>query len=147
MIELRMVSSLPTLMMWRAEVIRNVFGIEPSLRLLVANRQYYRRHVADGSHIAFVAQYDGHDAGCGALCIYDELPSRDNPTGRCGYLMNIYVRKEFRNRGIAHDIVRHLIEEAKRMDCGKIYLETTEDAMSLYKSLGFDEMRDMMKLK
>lgn len=114
MAELRQITALPTLMRWRAEVIRNVFGVEPHPRLLVANRQYYRKHIADGSHLAFVAAENGEDCGCGSVCFTDELPSPDNPTGRCAYLMNIYVREPFRNRGTAHLIVGRLLEEARK---------------------------------
>ena len=132
-------------MRWRIEVIRNVFGVEAHPRLLVANRQYYRKHIADDSHLAFVAECDGEECGCGGVCLTDELPSPDNPSGRCAYLMNIYVREAFRNRGVAHIIVTHLIEEAKRRDCGKIYLESTADGKPVYTSLGFKDMPDMMK--
>lgn len=130
---------------WRAEVIRNVFGLEPNPRLLVTNRQYYRRHIADGTHLAILAEEDGVQYGCGSVCFTEELPSPDNPTGRCAYLMNIYVREPYRNHGIAHLIVRHLVEEAMHRGCGKIYLETTIDGKSLYLSSGFVEMPDMMK--
>lgn len=145
MIELRKITALPTLMRWRAEVIRNVFGVEPSSRLLVANRQYYRRHIADDTHLALVAENDGEEFGCGAVCFYDEMPSPDNPTGRCAYIMNIYVREPYRNNGIAHHIIRRLIDESRQRGCGKIYLETTPDGKSLYLSSGFKAMPDMMK--
>lgn len=144
-LDIRRVYAIPTLMHWRAEVIENVFGVRPSRRLLVMNRRYYRAHIADGSHIAIVAAADGADAGCGAICLTDELPSPDNPTGRCAYLMNIYVRSEFRGRGIGHAIVRRLVAKARELDCGKIYLETTDGARSLYKSIGFEDMPGIMK--
>lgn len=145
MIELRRITALPTLMRWRAEVIRNVFGIEPHPRLLVANRQYYRRHIADDTHLAYVADYDGEECGCGAVCFYEEMPSPDNPTGKCAYIMNIYVREPYRNNGIAHHIVRRLVDEARQRGCAKIYLETTASGRSLYQTSGFKEMPDMMK--
>ncbi|MDE6089494.1 MAG: GNAT family N-acetyltransferase [Duncaniella sp.] len=144
-ITLKQIKALPSLMRWRIEVIRNVFGEEAHPRLLVANRQYYRKHIADDSHLAFVAECDGEEYGCGGVCLTDELPSPDNPSGRCAYLMNIYVREAFRNRGVAHLIVTHLIEEAKRRGCGKIYLESTADGKPVYTSLGFKDMPDMMK--
>lgn len=146
MLVLKQITALPTLMRWRAEVIREVFGSEPSPRLLVANRRYYRAHIADGSHLAFVAEEYGVDRGCGAVCFTEELPSPDNPTGRCAYLMNIYVREQFRNRGIAHHIVSRLVEEARKRDCGKIYLETTPAGRPLYLSSGFRDMSGMMKI-
>ncbi|MDE6652917.1 MAG: GNAT family N-acetyltransferase [Muribaculaceae bacterium] len=145
MVTLRRISDLPTLMAWRAEVIRNVFGEESDSALLHANRQYYIRHIAEGTHIAVTASYCGEECGCGAICLTEELPSPDNPSGKCAYLMNIYVREAFRKHGIAHKIVTHLIDEAKMLGCNKIYLETTSDGKPVYKSLGFRDMADMMK--
>lgn len=134
-----------TLMAWRDEVLRAVFGITPSAGLLLANRRYYEVHVADGSHMAVVALSDGDECGCGAICLSDELPSPDNPSGRCAYLMNIYVRPQFRSRGIGHAIVRHLVDVARQLGCDKIYLETTTAARSLYKSIGFKELPGILK--
>lgn len=142
---IREVTALPTLMHWRQEVIRNVFGMEPTPRLMAQNRNYYRRHVADGSHIAIVAESDGVDAGCGAICLTEELPSPDNPTGRCAYLMNIYVRHEYRGHGIGHAIVRWLVEKARQEGCGKIWLETTDGARQLYEGIGFHGLPGIMK--
>ncbi len=145
MITLKEIKAIPTLMRWRMEVIEHVFGQKPEKRLLVANRQYFAKHIADDTHLAVVAEYDGEECGCGAVCFTEELPSPDNPSGRCAYLMNIYVREAFRNKGIAHHIVSRLIAEARQRGCGKIYLETTSDGKPVYESLGFHDMPDMMK--
>ena len=145
MIEIERVTDIESLLAWRAEVISKVFGQKPDKRLLAANRQYYERHIQDGTHLAFVATVEGEDAGCGAICITEELPSPDNPSGLCAYLMNIYVREAFRNQGAAHAIVSRLIEESKRIGCDKIYLETTAEGKPVYTSLGFSDMPDMMK--
>lgn len=144
-VTIREVTAIPTLMHWRKEVIENVFGVTPSKRLLVANRQYYREHVADGTHIAVVAQMEDTDVGCGALCLTDELPSPDNPSGRCAYLMNIYVRQEYRGQGVGHSIVLWLVDRAQQLSCGKIWLETTDGARSLYSSIGFSELPGILK--
>ena len=132
-------------MKWRREVIENVFDEVPSARLMEANRKYYDTHISDGSHIAFLALYNDQECGCGSICLTDELPSPDNPSGHCAYLMNIYVRKPFRTHGIGHAIVTKLLEAAGGLECGKIYLETTPEGRRVYESLGFHDMRDMMK--
>lgn len=145
MIELRRAEDIGELLTWRAEVIRAVFGVETDRALIDANRAFYETHVADGSHVAIVAAVDGVDCGCAAICFSDEMPSPDNPSGRCGYLMNIYVRENFRTHGVAHAMGRHLIAEATDRGCGKIYLETTPEGRPIYRSIGFREMADMMK--
>ncbi len=145
MVLLKEIKDIATLMSWRAEVIEHVFGEKADEKLLLANRQFYEKHIADGTHYALVAQYDDEKCGCGAVCFTEELPSPDNRTGRCAYLMNIYVRDPFRKHGVAHKIVSRLIEEAKYRGCGKIYLETTEDGRPVYQSLGFRDLPDIMK--
>lgn len=145
MIELRKATDINVLLTWRTEVIRAVFGVEPDRALIDSNRTFYETHLADGSHVAIVAAVDGVDCGCAAICFTDEMPSPDNTSGRCGYLMNIYVRENFRTHGVAHAMVKRLIAEATYRGCGKICLETTSEARSIYRSIGFREMADMMK--
>ena len=146
MTELKRTKDLAELLKWRREVIATVFEKEPDTSLMAQNEDYYLHHLADNTHLAFIAIHDGEEAGCGSICLTDELPSPDNPTGRCGYLMNIYVRKAFREKGVGHSIVKKLIEEARAKDCHKIYLETTSIGRSLYESLGFRNLPDMIKL-
>lgn len=145
MIELRRMTDVSELMPWRKEVIANVFGVDADHALAEANRQYYQRHIAEDSHIAYVAIQNGTEVGCGAICLTDELPSPDNPSGRCAYLMNIYVRQAYRNKGVAHKIVCRLVEDARSRGCGKIYLEATDMAKSIYRSIGFKPMDNLMK--
>ena len=146
MIDLKPLKDIERLMDWRREVIRTVFDVEPDEALLKANRKYYESHIPDGSHLAFVAEMDGEEAGCGSICLTEELPSPDNPNGKCAYLMNIYVREAFREKGVGHAIVTRLMEEAGKHECDKIYLETTSIGRGLYESLGFHDLPDMMKL-
>lgn len=144
-IKIAQLEDIDRLMAWRAEVIRAVFGVSPSDRLLRANRRYYEAHIADSSHVAVVATIGDEETGCGAICLSDELPSPDNPSGHCAYLMNIYVKPEYRSHGIGHAIVSNLVDRARRLGCDKIYLETTPGARSLYKGIGFEELHGILK--
>lgn len=144
--KLRQLTDIAQLVRWRCEVIEAVFGTAPTDAVIEANRDYYMRHIPDGTHYAVVAEDDGVDVGCGSVCFYDELPSPDNPRGRCAYIMSIYVKSEYRSRGAGHVIMEHLVEISRSRGCGKIYLETTESGKSLYRSLGFVGMPDMLKL-
>lgn len=77
MIELQEVQDVDTLMLWRAEVVRAVFGQEPDANLLSANRNYYRHALASGNHLAFVAMVDGEEAVVEA---YAYTPNFPRPT-------------------------------------------------------------------
>lgn len=145
MVEIRRITDVDTLMSWRREVVEAVFGQSPDNKLLDTDRDYYTRHIADNSHLAVLASSAEEDVGCGGICFQEELPSPDNPTGRCAYLMNIYVRERFRHRGIGESIIRHLVKVAREYGCEKIYLETSDMAEKLYKSIGFMPMKGMLK--
>lgn len=147
MIKLKRITDITELMKWREEVIENVFGEKPSQSLLLANREYYEKHIPCNTHIAYIALLDDEEVGSGSICLSEELPSPDNHSGKCAYLMNIYVRDKYRQHGIGHAIVSKLLEVAKSLDCEKIYLETTEDGRGVYTSMGFRDMPDMMKFK
>lgn len=57
-------------------------------------------------------------------------------------LDNIYVLKEYRNRGIASSLMEHMINEGKKQNIINITLEVREDnvnAINLYKKYGFTE--------
>ena len=103
---------LDLLMAWRMETLEHVFAMPESKMpagLRGANEQYYKTALADGSHIACFAQLDGETVGCGGVCFQMEMPSPDNPSGRCAYLMNIYTREQYRGRGVGAATDRYLI--------------------------------------
>ena len=140
---------LDLLIHWRMEVLHCVFSIPgdaDTAELHQQNLNYYRKALENGSHIASFAEDDGEIVGCGGLCLYDEMPSPDNPTGQCAYLMNIYVRPEHQGHGTGKRIVRWLVGAALSRGIKKIYLETSEAGRLLYSVLGFSDMKDMMHL-
>lgn len=134
---------------WRMEVLHEVFFIQESKladELEKQNRRYYQNALQKGEHIACFACIDDEIIGCGGICLYQEMPSPDNLTGKCGYLMNIYIRKQFRKKGAGKMIVNWLIQQALEYGYSKIYLETSEMGKLLYEKIGFIPMQDMMKL-
>ncbi|MDE6277953.1 MAG: GNAT family N-acetyltransferase [Muribaculaceae bacterium] len=152
-LKIERIRSLEQLLRWRAEVLKAVFGETASADLLKANARYYDYHNADGSHIALEALVPGADGGkpeaigCGGVCFYEELPSPDNPTGRCAYIMNLYVRECMRHSGVGGDLLKALVDLAKFRGCGRIMLETTPMARAFYKNLGFIDAGDYLIYK
>lgn len=137
------------LMEWRMEVLHHVFSIPnhaDTKRLYAANREYYLTSIPAGTHIAVFAQIDQLTVGCGGLCLYREMPSPDNPSGQCAYLMNVYTQEGHRGFGVGKSVVTWLVNYAKKQGITKIYLETSACGRPLYESLGFRDMTDYMKI-
>lgn len=134
---------------WRMEVLHEVFSIPQNqsiYELERENRCYYQRALQNDEHIACFACIGDTVIGCGGICFYREMPSPDNPSGKCAYLMNIYTRPQFRKQGVGKELIEWLLEQAAQRNIPKIYLETSEAGKRLYAQIGFLPMQNMMKL-
>ncbi|MCH4155156.1 MAG: GNAT family N-acetyltransferase [Muribaculaceae bacterium] len=143
------IGEIDILMSWRMEVLNEVFSIpvdEDTSQLYSANRNYYMKEIPSGGHIACFASIGGDIIGCGGICLYKEMPSPDNHTGNCAYLMNVYVRSQYRGRGYGKAVASWLISQAKDLGITKIYLETSDIARQMYEQLGFSVMKGYLKL-
>ena len=141
-------ADLELLMEWRMTVLHEVFSVplsDPMPELEQKNRRYYQTALPTEGHIACFAYVDNEIAGCGGVCLYQEMPSPDNPSGGCAYLMNIYTRPEFRGQGAGKKIVSWLIDQATQRGITKIYLETSITGRSLYQEMGFTDMCGYMR--
>lgn len=142
------ITDIDLLMKWRMRVLHEVFAIpdnQPAEELEQANRIYYQSALLTDGHIACFACNGEKIVGCGGICFYQEMPSPDNASGQCAYLMNIYTCPEFRGYGVGETVVKWLVGQAVQKNITKIYLETSKPGKKLYKKTGFIDMPDMMK--
>lgn len=133
----------------RVEVLRAANRLDDGADMSEVERQsrvYYREALADGSHTGYLA-FDG-DAfvGAGGVSYYRVMPTFHNPTGRCAYIMNMYVRPEYRRRGIATALLDRLVADARAHGAGRIALEATEMGRPLYEKYGFVPAGSEMEL-
>ena len=141
---------LDMLMKWRMIVLHEVFSvpIENKIKELEQqNRCYYQLMLPSEGHISCFAYAENKIVGCGGMCIYQEMPSPDNYSGKCAYIMNIYTCPQFRKQGVGKAIVKWLLEQAHERHITKIYLETSELGRILYQKIGFTAMQNMMEYK
>lgn len=141
------IADLEFLMAWRERVLRSVFELseDADIALLMQrNRSYYEKSLADGTQRACFAFMDSQRVGCGGMCLHSEIPSPDNPSGACAYLMNIYTTPDARGQGVALTVVNWLVNQAQASGAEKIYLEATPAGRRVYEKAGFANMPHMM---
>ena len=90
---------------------------------------------------------NGEPVACANLCYLSMMPTFSYPTGKRGHLMNVYVKKDFRRKGIAKKMLELLIEEAKSRKVTEISLDATEMGRPLYESMGFSSNDSAMTMK
>jgi putative acetyltransferase len=79
----------------------------------------------------FVVREDGVAAGCGGVQLFGT---------EYGELKRMYVRPEFRGRGLGRLMLEHLADHARRNGARLLRLETgihQKEAIGLYESFGF----------
>ena len=110
------------------------------------SRAYYEKAIPDGTHTAFLVFDRGSFVGAGGISYYQVMPTYHNPTGRKGYIMNMYTRPEYRRRGIAFHMLDLLVRDAREKGVSFISLEATPAGRPLYEKYGFTPMAGEMEL-
>lgn len=143
-------SDLEQLVDLRIEVLRAANKLDESVEMdhiRETARHYYAESFQNDSHVAYLVSENGTIIGCGGISFYGVLPTFSNPSGKKAYIMNMFVRPEFRRRGIAKQLLDLLISEAKVRGISAILLESTDMGRPLYESYGFAAMNDEMELQ
>ena len=133
----------------RVEVLRAANRLDDSADLsevAAKSRDYYLRALRDNTHTGFLA-FDGEDfVGACGVSYFRVMPTCHNPTGWKAYIMNMYVRPEYRRRGVATRMLDLLVADARARGIGLISLEATDAGRPLYEKYGFIPMTHEMEL-
>lgn len=136
---------LPILVETRMEVLREVYALTPEADMTELEREsadYYAKSLADGNHIGYFVFLDDEFVGTGGVSFYRVMPTCDNPTGEKAYIMNMYIRKEFRRKGIASEVMETLLNDVHERGITHIGLEASEMGRGMYRKFGFAPSED-----
>ena len=87
--------------------------------------------------LVWLAADDGEPAGMATLLEYHRMPRPDRLVSRWGYVGNMFVREERRNRGIGAALLAAIIAEADVRGYARLVLSPTERAVPFYRRAGF----------
>nr|WP_278431073.1 GNAT family N-acetyltransferase [Brevibacillus laterosporus] len=110
-------------------------GIDLSFQNIESELQNIPGEYASPEGCILLAMYDEQPAGCVAFRKIDEKTCE---------MKRLYVKPDFKGKGIGRDLASAIIEEAKNIGYRYIRLDTLptmKPAISLYHSLGFYSIR------
>jgi GNAT superfamily N-acetyltransferase len=123
-------------------------GEEDYDALFEASKRYFSQAIQDGRYVAWVATNQDSIIGGGGMQINTILP-RPGRDGRMlrpgpqGLIMNVFVEKDWRRKGVAERLVLRIIDFARKSGIPSVVLHASESGRPLYERLGFEETREM----
>lgn len=107
---------------------------------------YLRKHLAEGTFIAWLAQEGEEIVGTSGICFYSVPPTFGNPSGEVAYIMNMYTKPGWRRKGIGQTLLTKLLEEAAARGVRKVTLDTTSLGRPIFEKYGFRAKDNEMML-
>ena len=123
----------------RIEMFRSMGWTDEDLLITgEITRAFLERDWTDNPEV-LIALEQNEVAGGVAINYSLMLPDNRNLTGKCAYIMNMYVEPEYRNKGIATQLMEKVLEICKEKGVGKISLHATDMGERIYSNLGFEK--------
>jgi GNAT superfamily N-acetyltransferase len=85
----------------------------------------------------WLATLAGTPVGMATLFEYRRMPRPGRPDARWGYLGNMFVREEFRNRGIGSALLAAIVAAADERGYVRLVLSPSAPALPFYRRAGF----------
>ena len=112
-------------------------GAKEDIDLVPALRDYYKRHMADGTFVSWLAVDDAEIIGTSGMSFVEKPPYFGCPSGKMGLLSSMFTNPRYRRMGIAKELLHRVVEEARKYGCGTIQITASDMGVKLYESYGF----------
>jgi GNAT superfamily N-acetyltransferase len=110
---------------------------------LAAYRDAFAEQIAQGGFDAWLAEDGGQAVSCVVLLWWRTPPIFDQLVRRRGMVSSVYTLPEYRRKGIARELMRMLIAQAKEMEIRRLVLWASEMGRPMYEGLGFEPSHGM----
>lgn len=111
-------------------------GAKEEIDLAPALKDYYERHMADGTFVSWIAVDGESIIATSGMSFVEKPPYFGCPSGRIGLLSSMFTDPAYRRRGIA-----------KEYGCGTIQITASDMGVKLYTDFGFVHNGNFMQYK
>ncbi len=125
----------------REEGAKEDIDIQPSLK------DYYNRHMADDTFVSWIALDGNKIIGTSGMSFVEKPPYFGCPTGKIGLLSSMFTNPSYRRMGIAKELLKRVIEEARKYGCATVQITASDMGVKLYTAYGFTHNRNFMQYK
>jgi ribosomal protein S18 acetylase RimI-like enzyme len=105
---------------------------------------WVRAKLEDGSYVGWLTEEEGRLVAGAGLWVMEFPPHFLDVEPRRAYLLNFYVAEEMRGRGLARELLRLAVAEAKRRGIKVVSLHASKFGRPLYERNGFEVSNEMI---
>lgn len=120
-------------------------GAKEDIDLRPALRDYYDRHMADGTFVSWLAVDGDKIVGTSGMSFVEKPPYFGCPNGKIGLLSSMFTDKAYRRKGIAKELLSRVVNEAKEYGCGSVQITASDMGVLLYSDFGFVKNGNFMQ--
>lgn len=122
-------------------------GATEDIDLRPALRDYYDRHMADGTFVSWLAVEGDRIVGTSGMSFVEKPPYFGCPSGKMGLLSSMFTDPEYRRKGIAKELLTRVVDEAGKYGCGTVQITASDMGVLLYADFGFVKNGNFMQYK
>ena len=139
-------SDLDTFIRMRITQLREE-GATEDIDLEPALKDYYNRHLSDGTFVSWLALDGEKIIGTSGMSFVEKPPYFSCPTGRIGLLSSMFTDPGYRRMGIAKELLDRVVNEARKYGCGAVHITASDMGVKLYTAYGFVHNGNFMQYK
>ena len=122
-------------------------GATEDIDLVPALRDYYNRHMVDGTFVSWLAIDGDRIVGTSGMSFVEKPPYFGCPSGKMGILSSMFTDSEYRRMGIAKQLLSRVVDEARAYGCGTVQITASDMGVFLYMDFGFVKNGNFMQYK
>ena len=122
-------------------------GATEDIDLVPALKDYYKRHIKDGTFVSWLAMDGDKIIGTSGMSFVEKPPYFGCPSGKIGLLSSMYTNPKYRRMGIASELLDRVVGEARAYGCGTVQITASDMGVKLYTEYGFVHNNNFMQYK
>lgn len=120
-------------------------GAKEDYDLVPALKDYYNRHMADGTFVSWLAMDGDRIVGTSGMSFVEKPPYFGCPTGKIGLLSSMFTDPDYRRMGIARELLSRVVKEARDYGCDVVQITASDMGVLLYTDFGFKKNGNFMQ--
>lgn len=122
-------------------------GAKEEIDLVPYLQDYYKRHMADGTFVSWLACDGDKIIGTSGMSFVEKPPYFGCPSGKIGLLSSMFTNPNYRRMGIAKELLDRVVNEAREYGCGTVQITASDMGVKLYSAYGFEYNNNFMQYK